>query len=339
MVMRSKLRIPVLRPTAAARSGLLIGVGVLTALCAATQAHSQQYPVKPIRYIVPFPPAGATDILARWVGEKLSQVFGQQVIIENRPGAAGGLGTEFVTKAPPDGYTILMATAAQSISETLYTKQPFSFARDLAPVALVGRVPNVMEVHPSVPARTVKEFIALAKARPGQLNFASSGSGTTLHMSGELFKLMTGTDILHVPYKGSAQALTDLMSGQVSVMWDNLPASMPHLKGGRLRAIAITTSTRYPGLPDLPTVAESGVPGYEASAWFGVMAPAATPRDVIARLNTEINRAVNLPDMRDRFAQQGATASPGTPEEFGTWIRSEIAKWGKVVKASGARVD
>ena len=302
-------------------------------------AAGQGYPAKTIRYIVPFPPAGATDILARWVAEKISPALGQPVVVENRPGAAGGVGTELVAKSPPDGYTILMATAAQAVSETLYVKQPFSFARDLTGVALIARVPNVMEVHPSVPARTVKEFITLAKARPGQINFASSGSGTTLHMSGELFKMLTGVDIVHVPYKGSAQAITDLIAGHVSVMWDNLPASMPYIKASRLRAVAITTAQRYPGLPDLPTVAESGVPGYEASAWFGVVAPAATPREVIARLNAEINRAVNLPDMKERFAQQGATPSPGTPEEFNAWIRSEIAKWGKVVKASGAKVE
>ena len=312
---------------------------VVAGAAAALPAAAQTYPVRTIRYVVPFPPAGATDILARWVAEKITPPLGHPVVVENRPGAAGGVGTDLVAKSPPDGYTILMATAAQSISETLYVKQPFSFARDLTAVALIARVPNVMEVHPSVPARTVKEFIALAKSRPGQLNFASSGSGTTLHMSGELFKLMTGTDIVHVPYKGSAPAITDLMAGNVSVMWDNLPASMPYIKAGRLRAIAITTAQRYPAFPELPTVAESGVPGYEASAWFGVVAPTATPREVIARLNSEINRAVNLPDMKERFAQQGATPASGTPEDFATWIRAEIAKWGKVVKASGAKVE
>jgi len=317
---------------------VIVGLAV-GCVAAALPAAGQTYPSKTIRYVVPFPPAGATDILARWVAEKITPPLGHPVVVENRPGAAGGVGTELVAKSPPDGYTILMATAAQSISETLYVKQPFSFARDLTAVALIARVPNVMEVHPSVPARTVKEFIALAKSRPGQLNFASSGSGTTLHMSGELFKLMTGTDIVHVPYKGSAPAITDLMAGNVSVMWDNLPASMPYIKAGRLRAIAITTAQRYPAFPELPTVAESGVPGYEASAWFGVVAPAATPREVIARLNTEINRAVNLPDMKERFAQQGATPASGTPEDFAAWIRAEIAKWGKVVKASGAKVE
>jgi tripartite-type tricarboxylate transporter receptor subunit TctC len=322
------------------RRRLLSGAAIaLAAVLAPIAAGSQGYPAKPIRYVVPFPPAGATDILARWVAEKISPALGRPVVVENRPGAAGGVGTELVAKSAPDGYTILMATAAQSISETLYVRQPFSFARDLAAVALIARVPNVMEVHPSVPARTVKEFIALAKAHPGELNFASSGAGTTLHMSGELFKMMTGTDIVHVPYKGSAPAITDLMAGQVSVMWDNLPASWPYIKSGRLRAIAITSAARYPGLPDLPTVAESGVPGFEASAWFGVVVPTATPREVVVRLNSEINRAVGLPDMKERFAQQGAIPAPGTPEDFAAWIRAEIEKWGKVVKASGARVE
>jgi tripartite-type tricarboxylate transporter receptor subunit TctC len=318
---------------------LFAAVVALAAALAPAPAVAQGYPAKTVRYVVPFPPAGATDILARWVAEKISPALGQPVVVENRPGAAGGVGTDFVAKSAPDGHTILMATAAQAISETLYVKQPFSFARDLAAVAQIARVPNVMEVHPSVPARTVKEFIALAKARPGQLNFASSGAGTTLHMSGELFKLMTGTDLVHVPYKGSAPALNDLMGGQVSVMWDNLPASMPYIKAGRLRAIAITTAARYPGFPELPTISESGVPGYESSAWFGIVVPAATPRETVMRLNTEVNRAVNLPDMKERFAQQGAIPATGSPEDFAAWIRAEIAKWGKVVKASGARVE
>lgn len=313
---------------------------ILVLLCLAPPvALAQAWPSKLIRFVVPFPPAGATDILARWVAEKISPALGQQVVVENRAGAAGAVGTELVAKSTPDGYTILMATAAQSISETLYTKQPFSFARDLGPVALVARVPNVMEVHPSLPVRTVKEFISLAKSKPGQINFASSGAGTTLHMSGEMFKILAGVNIVHVPYKGSAPALTGILSGEASVMWDNLPPSMPFIKSGRLRAIAVTTATRYPGLPDVPTIAESGVPAYEASAWFGVVAPAGTPREIVARLNAEINRVVGLADMRERFAQQGAIPASGTPEEFGAFIRAEIAKWAKVVKASGAKVE
>ena len=305
----------------------------------ASSALAQAWPAKPIRYVVPFPPAGSTDILARLLTEKLNPALKQPVIVENRAGAAGAVGTELVAKSPPDGYTILMATVAQSISETLYAKQPFSFARDFVPVAFVARVPNVMEVHPSMPVKTVKEFIALARSKPGQINYASSGSGTSIHMSAELFKMMTGVNILHVPYKGSAPALIGLLSGEVSVMFDNLTPSMGYIRSGRLRPIAITTATRYPGLPDLPTVAESGVPGYEASSWFGVVVPVGTPREIVMRLNTELNRALNLPDMRERFAEQGAIPAPGTPEDFGAWIRAEITKWAKVVKATGAKLE
>lgn len=302
-------------------------------------AHAQSWPSKPIRYIVPFPPGGATDILARSIADKLGPALGQPVIVENRAGAAGNIGTELAAKAAPDGYTILMVTVAQSISETLYAKLGYNLMRDLAPVILVARVPNVMVVHPSVPARSVKEFIDYAKANPGKVNFASSGSGTSIHMSGELFKLLSGVDIVHVPYKGSAAALTDLIGGQVSVMFDNLPPSMPHIRSGKLRPLAITTTTRYPTLPDLPTMVEAGVPGYESSSWFGIMAPAGTPKDIIARLNAEARKIMALPDVRERFDQQGAIASPGSPEDFDAFIRAEIAKWGKVVKASGAKVD
>jgi tripartite-type tricarboxylate transporter receptor subunit TctC len=302
-------------------------------------ANAQAWPSKPIRYIVPFPPGGATDILARAIADKLGPALGQPVVVENRPGAAGNLGTEQAAKAAPDGYTLLMVTVAQSISESLYSKLPYNLARDLAPVALVAHVPNVMVVHPSVPARTVKEFVDFAKANPGKVNFASSGSGTSIHMSGELFKMLTGVDIVHVPYKGSAQALTDLIGGQVSVMFDNLTPSMPHIKSGKLRALAITTAKRYPALPDVPTLIEAGVPGYESSAWFGVMVPAKTPQPIVTRLNTEVNRIVGQPDVKERFDQQGAIPAPGAPGDFGKHIQSEIAKWAKVVKASGAKVE
>jgi tripartite-type tricarboxylate transporter receptor subunit TctC len=316
---------------------LLAAIALACGLAAA--AHAQSWPSKPIRYIVPFPPGGATDILARSIADKLGPALGQPVIVENRAGAAGSLGTELAAKSPPDGYTILMVTVAQSISETLYAKLGYNLMRDLAPVILVARVPNVMVVHPSVPARSVKEFVDYAKANPGRINFASSGSGTSIHMSGELFRMLTGVDIVHVPYKGSAAALTDLIGGQVSVMFDNLPPSMPHIRSGKLRPLAITTTARYPALPDLPTMVEAGVPGYESSSWFGIMVPAGTSKDVVARLNAEARKIMALPDVRERFDQQGAIASPGTPEEFGEFIRAEIAKWGKVVKASGAKVD
>ncbi|HKA44524.1 MAG TPA: tripartite tricarboxylate transporter substrate binding protein [Burkholderiales bacterium] len=321
-------------PMAPGRAAVL-----LLLYAAAPPLLAQQYPSKPIRYVVPFPPAGATDILARFVAEKLVPVLGQQVVVENRPGVSGNLGMEHVAKSAPDGYTIVMCTAAQFINETLYPKIAFSLPRDFVAIGLVAHVPNIMEVHPSVPARTVKEFIALAKQKPGQMNYASSGSGTSIHMSAELFQMMTGTKMLHVPYKGSAPALIDLMAGQTQVMFDNLPPSMPYIKTGRLRPIAVTTAKRYPGMPDIPTIAESGVPGYEAVAAFGVLAPAGTPRDIVVRLNSEINRAIRLPDMQERFAQQGATPAPGTPEEYGAFVRSEITKWAKVVKVSGAKVE
>ncbi len=318
-------------------STLRIALGTLASLPVAAQ--KSDWPVKPIRLVVPFPPGGTSDIFARWVAETIHQALGQPIIVENRVGAAGAVGTEFVAKSPPDGYTILMAAAAQAISETLYTKQPFSFAHDLAPVALVARAPNVMVTHPDLPVRTVKEFIALAKARPGQINFASAGVGSSPHMSGEMFKMLTGVNIVHVPYKGGALAINDLIAGHVSVAWNNLPESMPHIKSGRLRSLAITTATRYPGLPDLPTIAESGVPDYEASTWFGVVLPTKAPREVVARLNTEINRALSLPGTRERFEQLGAVPSSGTPEQFGAFISAEIAKWANVVKATGVKVE
>ncbi|HYA47920.1 MAG TPA: tripartite tricarboxylate transporter substrate binding protein [Burkholderiales bacterium] len=303
-------------------------------------ALAQSWPSRPIHYIVPFPPAGATDILARIVADKITGPLGQPVIVENHPGAAGNVGTEQVAKAAPDGYTILQLTVAQSISQTLYTKLGYNVERDLAPVALIALVPNVMEVNPSVPVHSVQEFIALAKSRPGKIYFASSGSGTSIHMSAEMFKMMTGVDIVHVPYKGSGPALADLVGGQgVSVMWDNLPSSMAFIKSGKLRALAVTSAKRFPALPDLPTMQEARVPGFEATAWFGIVAPKATPGPIVERLNAEVNKALAMPDVREKLLQQGAEAAPGSPEDFGRFIHNEVAKWAKVVKASGARVD
>ena len=321
------------------RSVFVVFVVFVVAALMPLALQAQAWPARPIRYVVPFPPAGATDILARVVAEKLTGALGQSVVVENRPGAAGNVGTDFVVRAPADGYTLLMGTVAQTISETLYTKLSFSFDRDLAPVAMVGLVPNIMLVNTAVPAKTVQEFIALAKAQPGKINFASSGSGTSIHMSAELFKMLTGADIVHVPYKGSGPALADLLGGQVSVMFDNLTSSIGHVRGGRLRALAITSASRFPALPDLPTMQESGVAGYEASAWFGILVPKGTPREIVSRLNAEVNAAVSQPDAREKLLQQGAIANPISPDQFGVFIRNEIAKWGKVVKASGAKVE
>ena len=306
---------------------------------AASTSSGQAWPSKPIHYIVPFPPAGATDITARITADKISGALGQPVVVENRPGAAGNVGTEFVAKSAPDGYTILQCTVAQSISQTLYAKLNYDLEKDLVPVAMIALMPNVMEVHPSIPARTVAEFIALAKSKPGKINFASSGSGTSIHMSAEMFMMMTGVKMVHVPYKGSGPALADMIGGQVDVMFDNLTSSIGFIKSGKLRALAVTTATRYPELPDVPTMQEAGVPGYEATAWFGILAPKGTPRNVVARINSEVNKALAQADVKEKLAQQGAVASAWTPEQFGEFIHNEIAKWGKVVKASGAKVE
>jgi tripartite-type tricarboxylate transporter receptor subunit TctC len=316
-----------------------IAAAALAAAMASGGALAQSWPSKPIRYLVPFPPAGATDITARIIADKIAGPLGQPVVVENRPGAAGNVGSELVAKAAPDGYTLLQCTVAQSISATLYAKLNYDLEKDLAPVAMIALVPNVMEVNPSVPAKSVAEFIALAKSKPGKINFASSGSGTSIHMSAEMFMMMTGVKMVHVPYKGSGPALADLLGGQVDVMFDNLTSSIGYIKSGKLRALAVTTATRYPELPDVPTMQEAGVPGYEATAWFGMLAPKGTPRSVVARINSEVNKALAHADVKEKLAQQGAVASAWTPEQFGEFIHNEIAKWGKVVKASGAKVE
>ena len=328
----------ILRHSKYVKALLATSVFALIATASAT-VFAQAWPSKPIKYIVPFPPGGATDILARIVADKLAIALGQPVIVENRAGAGGNVGTEAVVRAAPDGYTVLQGTVANSISETLYTKLPFSFERDLLPVALIANVPNVMVVNPSVPAKNVAEFIALTKASPGKYNFASSGTGTSIHMSGEWFKLLTGADMKHIPYKGSAQALQDLIGGQVDVMFDNLPPSMPHIRAGKLRALGITTATRYSALPDLPTLAEQGVVGYDAAAWFGMLAPKGTPPEIVARLNSEINKIIQQPDVREKMLLQGAVPNPLAPAGFASFINNEVIKWGKVVKASGAKVE
>lgn len=314
----------------------------LAALCLAlvlpAAALAQDYPSRPIRWIVPYPPGGTTDVLARIMGDYLSRKMGQQFVIDNRAGAGNNIGTEAVVNAAPDGYTVLLVNPANGINATLYKKLPFDFIRDIAPVGGFIRVPNVMEVNPDVPAKTVAEFITYAKANPGKINMASSGVGTSVHLSGELFKAMTGVEMVHVPYRGAGPALTDLMAGQVHVLFDNLPSSVEFIRGGKLRALAVTTETPTPALPGVPTVAET-VPGYEASAWFGMGAPKNTPRPVIERLNRAINEALQDPDMVKKLADLGGTPMAGTPEDFGKVIAAETEKWRKVVEFSGAKVD
>ena len=321
-------------------AGALVAI-VAASLFAVSLAFAQaDYPSKPIRLVVPFPPGGTTDILARAVAQKLTEAWGQQVIVDNRPGAGGNIGSDLVAKAAPDGYTLLMGTVGtHAINPSLYARMPYDAQKDFAPVILVASVPNVLEVDPSLPVHTVQELIAYARANPGKLNFASSGNGTSIHLSGELFKAMTGVKMTHVPYKGSAPALADLVGGQVQLMFDNLPSSLGLIKGGKLRAIAVTSTARSSALPDVPTLAESGLPGYEASSWFGVLAPARTPPAIIAKLNAAIDAWLASPEAKDKLASQGAVAAGGTPADFAHWIAGETVKWAKVVKASGAHID
>jgi tripartite-type tricarboxylate transporter receptor subunit TctC len=311
-----------------------------SALAQITSAGSgAAYPAKPVRVICGFPPASGADITARAIGAKLYELMGQQFLVENRPGAGSNIAAELAVKSPPDGYTLFIGTVANTINATLYPKLPFDFARDFAPVALTTAAPNVLVVHPSIPVRSVKELIALAKSRPGQLNFASSGTGTAPHLSGELFKAMAGVNLIHIPYKGSPQAVTDLLGGEVALMFSPSSTVLPHVQSGRLRAIAVTTPSRIASVPDLPTVAESGLKGYETITWFGFVAPARTPPAIVTRLNTEIMRVLALPDVRNQFAIQGIEILGGTPEQFANYIRDEIAKWAKAIQLSGARAD
>ena len=324
---------------------LLRAIAALTGIAAlawsvAAEAQATAYPTKPIRLVVPFPPGGATDLIARAVAQKLGEAWGQSVVVDNRPGAGGNIGTELVAKAAPDGYTLEMGTVGtHAINASLYAKIPFDHVKDFAPVILVAGVPNVLEVNPSVPVNSVQELIAYAKANPGKLNFASSGAGTSIHLSGELFKVMAGVQMTHVPYKGSSPALQDLLGGQVQLMFDNLPPSLPQIKAGKLRALAVTSATRAPALPDVPTIAESGLPGFEASSWFGILAPAGTPPAIIAKINAEVAKWLASAEGKEKLASIGANAAGGSPEDFARHIQAETAKWAKVVKESGAKVD
>jgi len=308
------------------------------ALVAPGLAAAADYPAHPVKLIVSYPPGGTTDLLARLITAWLTDKLGQTFVVENKPGGGNNIGVEFVVKSAPDGYTMFLVNPANGINATLYKNLPFNFIRDIAPVAGLIRSPNVMEVPVSFPAKSVAEFIAYCKANPGKINMASSGSGTSVHLSGELFKFMTGCEMLHVPYKGAGPALADLIPGQVHVLFDNLPSSIGHIRGGKLRALAVTSSERSPELPGVPTVSET-VPGYEATAWFGLGMPKGAPREAIDKVNASVNAALNDPAMLKRFAELGGTPIKGSPEDFGKVIAAETAKWEKVVISSGAKAE
>jgi tripartite-type tricarboxylate transporter receptor subunit TctC len=317
---------------------LIMGVVVLGAALAAPAFAQADYPTKPIKWIVPYPPGGTTDLLARLMGQYLSQKLGQQVLIENRAGSGNNIGTEMAVKAPADGYTIFLVNPANAINATLYKSLTFNFLNDMVPVGGIIRVPNVLTVRKDFPAKTIPEFIAYAKANPGKVNMASSGAGTSVHLSGELFKSMTGIDMKHIPYKGAGPATTDLLGGQVDLIFDNMPSMIGHIRAGSVRALGVTTAQRSPALPDVPAIQEV-VPGYEASAWFGASAPKGTPAYAINRLNREFNAALADPDMREKLAKLGGVPIPGTPEQFWALHKMETEKWAKVVQSSGATAN
>jgi tripartite-type tricarboxylate transporter receptor subunit TctC len=316
----------------------LAAIGLSALLGSTGGASALDYPTRPVRFVVGYPAGGATDILARIIGQRLSERLGQQFVIENKPGAGNNIGTEAVANAEPDGYTVLLVNPANFINASLYTNLKFNFIRDIAPVATFNRVPNVMTVAPDVPAKTVAEFIAYVNANPGKVNMASSGNGTSVHMSGELFMAMSGAQMTHIPYKGAAPAITDLLGNRVQVIFDNMPSIIQHISSGSLRALAVTTAERSPQLPDVPTVAET-VPGYEASALFGMGAPKKTPPEIIAKLNKEINAVLAEPETKKRLVELGGEPLISTPEAFGAMIAAETEKWQKVVKFSGLTVD
>lgn len=315
----------------------MLAMAAYLASLGAGESHAQSYPVKPVRIVVPFAPGGPNDILARVIGQKLAEVWGQPVIADNRPGGGTVIGTEIVTKSPPDGYTLLMVSTSHTSNPSL-RKLPYDAIRGLEPVILVASGPNVVLAHPSLPAKSVKELIAVAKARPDQVAYGSGGAGTSTHLSGAMVALMGGVKMVHVPYKGAGPATIDLLSGQITWMVGTILPSMPHIRSGRLRALAVTGAKRSPVLPDAPPVADT-LPGFEASSWYGVSAPGGTPKDVVAKLNQEIARILNSADMRERLSHEGAEVVGGSPEEFGRFYRAEIDKWAKVIKSAGIRLE
>ena len=319
---------------------LLAGVWLAASFAALPAADAQPYPNKPIRFIVPFPAGGIADVMARVIGQKLTDAWNQPVVVENRAGAGGNIGAEIVAKSPPDGHTLIMGSiGTHAVNVSLFSKMPYDPVRDFAPVALVIQAEGLLVLHPSVPVKTVKELIALARARPGQLAYASAGNGTASHLAGELFKSMAKVDIVHIPYKGNVPAITDLIGGQTSMIFATMPTVLPQVKAGKLRALAVASAQRSPAAPDVPTIAEAALPGFEVTNWIGVFAPAGTPADIVARLNAEIMRIMRLPDVQPRLANEGAKFAPNTPHEFAAFQKSEIAKWGKVIRDARVVTD
>lgn len=327
-----------MRPLHATRRAALIALALGMAAFAGN-AVAQAWPAKPVKLIVPYPPGGPTDIVARVIGQRLQAQTGQPFVVENRPGAGGNTGAEAVARSAPDGHTLLVATTAHAINPSLFKNLSYNFSRDFAPISQLTSGPLVVVVHPALPARSIGELITLAKSDPGKLNFASSGNGQSTHLSAELFNTMAGTQIKHIPYKGSAPALADTIGGQTQLMFDTMLSAMPHVRAGKLRALAVTSAKRSPAAPEIPTVAESGLPGFEAIAWNGLLAPAGTPRDVLSKISSELRSAMEQPDVRERFEAQGFAAAWNTPEAFSTFVGAEIDKWARVVKASGATVE
>ena len=316
-----------------------VGLASRFALAASASAQAQSWPSKPLRIVVGFPPGASADVAARLVAAKMSESLGQSVLIENKPGAGSNIATESVVRAPADGYTLFLGTIANTINASLSKNLPFDFGRDLAPVASLASLPNLLVVTPSLGVSTVQELVAAAKRKPGEILYGSSGNGTGPHLSGELFNLMAGVKLTHVPYKGSPQAMTDLLGGRVQAMFAPASTALPHIKAGTLKVLAVSSAKRTGASPELPTIAESGLPGFETAVWFGLLAPAGTPRDIIERLNREANRALADPAVKTQFAAQGIDGMGGTAEQFAAYIKDETAKWARVVQASGAKID
>ena len=324
----------------AERHVLAAAASVLLFVSGCGSAQGQVYPApRPIRFIVPYVPGGGVDFVGRTVAQKLSETWSHPVVVDNRPGGGTNIGSELVARSAPDGHTLLIGGVPNSVNMTLYRKLPYDFVKDFAPVSRLSTAPNILAVHPSVPARSVKDLIALAKSRRGELTYASAGIGSSNHLSGELFKMMAGVDIVHVPYKGGGAAVTDLLAGNVSMYFGTTPSTMPHVRSGRLRALGVTGAKRSPTIPDVPTIAEAGLPGYEQSAWHGLLAPSGTPPAIIGKLHTEVARILQLPDMAERFTAQGVDVIGSSPAEFAAFIQQDIAKYAKIVKTAGIRID